>query len=146
MGAVPVARGHQCDRLDLAVDPLGGGAGDPVREAGQEIRRMPFQSLGRGEDGRQARVRRPEVPSPEVLRRPRGIPIVPEGAERRLGRPGAADLEVGLLQGIELRPAPRRDPLGAPALQVLGPREAKVVLCLEALCSGRRTLSTAIVT
>ena len=66
MFPVPESVGHLLDRLDLGIQALGHGVRDPVGEVGQDVWEMALNRLGRFDDGNQAGMGRPEVPSDET--------------------------------------------------------------------------------
>jgi hypothetical protein len=134
--SIPIAAGHQLDRLGLAVDPLGRGGGDPERAAGQKVRQLPLERLSLLDDGGQTRVGGPEVPRAEVLRGALQVDVVPEAPERLFDRPGATGLEVRVLHGLELRAAPFRGPVSVPGPEV--PRAFQPEVVHRRRCPARR--------
>src|SRR5206468_2857611 len=64
---VAEAAGGVPDPLDLRIQALGGRVGDPVAEVGEDVREVRLEHARLLDHGRQARVRRPEVPVAEEL-------------------------------------------------------------------------------
>src|SRR5438093_805216 len=90
---VAEAAGGVPDPLDLRIQALGGRVGDPVAEVGEDVREVRLEHPRLLDLGRQARVRRPEVPVAEELAGGPDVAVLPEVRGRLLERPGPGHLE-----------------------------------------------------
>src|SRR5206468_5398106 len=90
---VAEAAGGVPDPLDLRIQALGGRVGDPVAEVGEDVREVRLEHARLLDHGRQARVRRPEVPVAEELAGGPDVAVLPEVRGRLLERPGPGHLE-----------------------------------------------------
>src|SRR5213593_2202452 len=90
---VAEAAGGVPDPLDLRIQALGGRVGDPVAEVGEDVREVRLEHPRLLDHGRQARVRRPEVPVAEELAGGPDVAVLPEVRGRLLERPGPGHLE-----------------------------------------------------
>jgi hypothetical protein len=68
---VPVTSSSVLDELDLAVEAFSGCIGNGNAQVGQDVREMVLEHLGELDEGFEARMRCPEVPPFEMLKRPR---------------------------------------------------------------------------
>src|SRR5262249_33939588 len=78
--------------LNLRVEPLAGGVGDPMVEVRQDIVQVFPDHPRPLHDRWQLRMRRPEVPVPPMPQGPALTPVLPQVAQRLLDRPSPPHL------------------------------------------------------
>ena len=100
---VPKAVRAFLDRLDLGVKPLTDGIGDGMGEVSQHIGQVALDQAGHLDHRGELRMRGPEVPALPEAASPAGARVAPQDPQGLLQRPGAAGLQVVLLQLDEAR-------------------------------------------
>ena len=98
---IAIATGALLNGSDLGVQPFGDGVGYAMREIGEDIRQMPLDQLCNVDHGRQAAVRRPEIPTLPELGRPCRRGVAPQFPQRLLDGPRPTSLEFGAFEFIE---------------------------------------------
>jgi len=81
--------------MNLRVEPLVRGLGDPMIEVRQDVVQVPVDHPRQFHQRFQARIRRPEVPVFPMPQRPAPVPIVPQEDRATRGRDPSADSKTG---------------------------------------------------